>query len=119
MAKGKSLLLGFVVGGVISAGATLLTTPRSGKDLRLNVKDQGLEWKYMLENVKNDGLRLKDQIVETSKEGAAMMIHLTKEMKDSVTEWKGAVEPHQKNIHKYLEQIETSLRELEKKVKTE
>lgn len=119
MVKGKSLLLGFVVGGVISAGTTLLSTPKSGKELRLRVKSQGLEWTNMVQNIKYDGLRLKDQIVETSKEGAAMMIHLTKEMKESINEWKGAVEPHQKNIHKYLEQIETSLKDLEKKVKTE
>ena len=38
-------------------------------------------------------------------------------MKKSVEEWKVAVEPHQDNIHEYLEQIELSLKDLEEKVK--
>ncbi len=38
-------------------------------------------------------------------------------MKNSVVAWKESVEPHQKNIKDYLEQIELSLKELEDKVK--
>ncbi|WP_099157330.1 YtxH domain-containing protein [Virgibacillus ndiopensis] len=117
MAKGKSLLLGFVVGGVVSATATLLSTPASGKDLRIRAKEQGAEWKYMLENLRRDGMRLKDQITETSKEGAALIKDLTQEMKTSVLDWRNSVEPHQKNIQNYLEQIESSLKDLEEKVK--
>src|SRR5699024_7111283 len=119
MAKEKALLLGFVVGGIISAGTTLLSAPKAGKELRMQVKNQGLEWRNTLQTIKYDGQRLKDQIVETSKEGVEMMVNLSKEMKESITEWKSAVEPHQKNIHKYLEQIEASMKELEKKAKSE
>ncbi len=119
MANGKSLLLGLMVGGAISAAATLLTTPSSGKDLRGRVKDQGFEWKDMIANLKQDGLRLKEQLTETSKEGAALIKELTQEMKKSVEEWKQTVEPHQENIHQYLEQIETSLMDLEEKVKSQ
>ncbi|WP_188455223.1 YtxH domain-containing protein [Virgibacillus oceani] len=117
MTKGKSLLLGFVVGGVVSATATLLSTPASGKELRIRAKEQGVEWKHMLENLKRDGMRLKNQIAETSKEGAALIKDLTQEMKTSVQDWRNSVEPHQKNIEKYLEQIESSLKDLEEKVK--
>lgn len=116
MSKSKSLLLGFMIGGVVSAGATLLSAPSSGKDLRLRAKRQAKEWLDMLQSLKNDGTRLKDQIAETSKEGAALMKNLTKEMKDSIVEWKTSVEPHKENIQGYLEQIESSLKELEEKV---
>ncbi|MGP4106592.1 YtxH domain-containing protein [Virgibacillus sp. L01] len=119
MANGKSLFLGIMVGGTVSAAATLLSTPSSGRDLRYRAKEQGLEWKSMLENIKLDGLRLKKQISETSKEGAALIKELTQEMKSSVQEWKGTVEPHQENIHEYLEQIESSLKDLETKLKKE
>lgn len=118
MAKGKSLFLGFVVGGTISAVTTLLSTPSSGKDIRACVKEQGIEWKDMIANLKYDSLRLKNQIAETSKEGAVLIRNLTKEMKNSVEEWKIAVEPHQDNIHEYLEQIELSLKDLEEKIKS-
>ncbi|MFC4559155.1 YtxH domain-containing protein [Virgibacillus kekensis] len=119
MANGKSLLLGFMVGGAVSAAATLLSTPNSGQDFRNRAKEQSLEWREMLENIKVDGLRLKKQITETSREGAALIKELTEEMKSSVEEWKQTVEPHQENIHEYLEQIESSLRDLEDKLKKE
>ena len=40
MSKGKSILLGILVGSTASAVATLLTTPSSGKDVRIRIKDQ-------------------------------------------------------------------------------
>lgn len=116
MSKSKSILLGFMVGSVVGAGATLLSAPSSGKNLRMGVKHRGEEWLDMLQSLKNDSVRLKDQITETSKEGVSLMKNLTKEMKDSVMEWKSSVEPHKENIQSYLEQIESSLKELEEKV---
>lgn len=115
--KVKSLLVGFFVGGTISAVGTLLATPSSGKELRTKVKTQTNEWKDMVAQLAQDSKLLKDQIAETSKEGTALVKNLTKEMKKSVEDWKVAVEPHQENIHEYLEQIEVSLKELEDKIK--
>lgn len=115
--KVKSLLLGVFVGGTVSAAATLLSTPSSGKELRTNLKTQTNEWKDMISQLAQDSVLLKDQIAETSKEGTALIKNLTKEMKKSVEEWKVAVEPHQENIHDYLEQIEVSLKDLEDKMK--
>lgn len=119
MSKGKALIIGFVVGGTISAATTLLTTPTTGGALRNRVKKQGTEWKYLVESIIQDGWKLKDQIAKTSKEGVALMNELTEEMKSSIEEWKGAVEPHQDNIYQYLEEIETSIKDLEEKMSNE
>jgi gas vesicle protein len=116
MANGKSLVLGMMVGSLIGATATLLSTPTSGRELRTKVKDQSVEWKELLDNLKLDGLRLKNQIAATSKEGVSMIKDLTQEMKSSIGEWKASVEPHEKNIREYLVQIESSLKDLEEKV---
>lgn len=116
MSKSKSLVLGFFIGGTIGAATTLLTAPSSGQELRGRVKKHSLEWKEMAESLIQDGLRLKDQIAETSKEGVTLINNLTTELKSSVEEWKEVVEPHQDNIHEYLEQIQLSLKELEEKV---
>src|SRR5690625_5210578 len=102
MARGRSLLLGFVIGGTVSAVTTLLSTPSSGKELRGRMKQQSKEWKEMADKLLQDSLRLKNQIAETSKEGVALIQNLTQEMKKSVQEWKETVEPHQENIHEYL-----------------
>lgn len=116
MSKGKSLLLGFLIGGTISAATALLTTPSSGRDLRERVKEQSIEWKKVVDDIIRDGIRLKDQIAKTSKEGVALINELTNEMKTSIEEWKSAIEPHQENIHEYLEEIEASIKDLEEKM---
>lgn len=117
MARGKSLLLGLLVGGTIGAASTLLSTPTSGKDLRFKIRKQSREWRELLDGLKNEGLRLKNQISDTSKEGIALMKNLTIEMKQSIEQWRKTVEPHQENIHEYIAQIEENLKELEEKVK--
>ena len=98
MSRSKSLLLGFIIGGTVSAAATLLSTPSSGRDLRDRVKEQSLEWKEMLDNLFQDIMNLKDQIAKTSKEGVALINDLTQEMRSSIEEWKIAIEPNQENI---------------------
>lgn len=118
MSRTKSFLLGFMIGGLGSATATLLTTPTSGKELRGRVVDQSMQWKEMADDLLQDAMRLKDQIAQTSKEGVALINNLTKELKISMEEWKVAVAPHQDNIQDYLAQIELSLKDLEEKVKS-
>src|SRR5699024_5352608 len=102
MLNGKSIVAGFIIGGTISAATALLTAPTSGRALRNQVRSQGMEWKQIIEDIIKDGWKLKDQIAQTSKEGAALINELTEEMKTSVDEWKNTVEPHQNNIHQYL-----------------
>src|SRR5690625_4199330 len=109
MSKGKSILLGLLVGTTTSAVVTLLIRSSSGKDVRVRIKDQSIEWKNSIDNIIQEGLNLKNQIAKTSKEGAALINELTQEMQTSIEEWKIAVEPSQNNIHEYLEQIEVSL----------
>src|SRR5690625_7938357 len=119
MSKSKSILLGLLIGGTVSATVTLLATPSSGKDLRKKIDNQSLEWKRIVDDIIKEGLYLKDQIAKTSKEGVALINELTTEMKESVEEWKTAIEPHQENIHDYLEQIEASIKDLEAKIQAQ
>ena len=116
MSKTRSLLLGFIIGGTVSAAVTLLATPSSGRDLRHKIAQQSLEWKRIVDDIIQEGLHLKDQIARTSKEGVALINELTTEMKSSVEEWKNAIEPHQESIHEYLEQLEASIKDLETKI---
>ncbi|SER85438.1 Gas vesicle protein [Gracilibacillus ureilyticus] len=117
MINAKSLLFGIVVGGAISATATLLNAPKPGREFRYDVKHKGDEAIQAFKHFKEDGVELKDQIAKTSKEGAALIKDLSADVKQSIESWKQTVEPHQKNIQKYLNQIEKSLKELEEKTK--
>src|SRR5690625_5966159 len=88
MARGKSLLLGLFVGGVVSAGVTLLNAPKSGKETRADIKAQADELKRTIENLKEDGKELSEQIINVSKEGAKLIKELSVDVKDSVESWK-------------------------------
>lgn len=116
MSKGKYIVIGFFVGGTISAAAALLTTPTSGREVRVKVKEQGTEILGLVEDLVEDGMRLKDQIAKTSKEGITVITELTEDIKNAVEDWKESINPNQDNIEKYLEQIEASIKELEEKV---
>lgn len=116
MSKGKYIVLGFLVGGTISATTALLTTPTSGREVRSKIKEQSNELITVLEDLVQDGIRLKDQIAKTSKEGVVAITELTEDIKGAVEDWKESIGPNQANIEKYLEQIETSIKELEEKV---
>lgn len=113
MANSKSLLLGLLAGGVVSAAATLLSAPKSGKELRLDIKGCSKDVIHSLEKIKDDGKLLTEQIANTSKEGAALIKDLSLDVKHSIESWKSTIEPHHKNIKKYLAQIEDRLKELE------
>ena len=119
MISTKSLIAGIIAGSVVGAAATLLSTPKAGKDLRTDVKVKSGEAKRYIDHLKTEGVDLKDQITKTSKEGAALIKDLAADIKESIESWKKTVEPHQKNIQKYLTQIEKSLKELEDKTKTQ
>jgi gas vesicle protein len=41
--EGRSLLVPFVVGGLVGAGVALLLAPKSGKELRKDIKDIALD----------------------------------------------------------------------------
>src|SRR5699024_8808354 len=116
MSKGKSILLGLLVGTTTSAVVTLLTTPSSGKDVRVRIKDQSIEWKNSIDNIIQEGLNSKNQIAKTYKEDQEIINKHTQEKQTSIEEWKNAVEPSQNNIHEYLEQIEVSIKDLETKL---
>jgi len=113
MANSKSLLLGLLAGGVVSAAATLLSTPKSGKNMRADINACSKNVVHSLEKIKDDGKLLSEQIANTSKEGAALIKDLSLDVKHSIESWKSTIEPHQKNIKIYLAQIEERLKELE------
>ncbi|UOQ46805.1 YtxH domain-containing protein [Gracilibacillus caseinilyticus] len=119
MINSKSLLIGILAGGIVSAAATLLTTPKAGRDLRTDVKLKSDNAVRYVNQLRTDGVDLKEQITKTSKEGAALIKDLSADVKESIESWKKTVEPHQKNIQKYLTQIEESLKELEEKTNTQ
>ena len=84
--NGRSLLVSFLVGGVIGAGAALLLAPKSGKDLRKDIKDMATD--------------TRDKIATTVEMGKELYIDSTTAVKNAIEAGKVAyvseMEKHRK-----------------------
>src|SRR5699024_1450030 len=116
MTKGKSLLLGAFVGGAVGATITLLSTPYSGKELRKNIKQQGIEWKTELEKLKKKYFHLKKPKYQSIKEGRILMKEINQKMKTSKNPMKNTVQTPPKNLQEKLQPNQTNPKKLEEKV---
>ena len=83
MAKG--LLIGFLAGSVVGAVVALLYAPKSGKELRKDIKEKAADIKDEVSerlrfarakavDIINDGKRLSDQIVTDAKQQAGHIL---------------------------------------------
>jgi gas vesicle protein len=82
----RSILLSFFVGGLVGAGAALLLAPKSGKDLRKDIKD-----------IASD---TRDKITSTVEKGKELYVENTAAVKNAFEAGKMAyiqeMEKHQK-----------------------
>jgi gas vesicle protein len=68
MSKSKSILVGFALGTIVTAAATLLSTPKAGKEVRKDLKDNMVKMRSTLSNIKREGIQLKEKIHFAKKE---------------------------------------------------
>jgi gas vesicle protein len=70
MSKSKSMIVGFALGTVVTAAATLLSTPKAGKEVRKDLKNNMDKMKSTLTSIKRDGIQLKEKIKFAKSENA-------------------------------------------------
>ncbi|SIT90920.1 YtxH domain-containing protein [Edaphobacillus lindanitolerans] len=114
--KASSFFLGLAVGAVGSAAAVLLSAPQSGKELRLSVKSTSDDMKLKMEDVKEKASELKDSVKHLADEAKARFPEMKDGLMDSIDEWNRGTETNRDRIQKRIEQIQTSISELESAV---
>ncbi|SDX46957.1 MULTISPECIES: YtxH domain-containing protein [Salimicrobium] len=117
MVRVKPFVMGIVSGSAAGALYVLFSTPSSGQEFRSNAVSKSKELNSLLRRSGQDGKQFKDQVTETSKDTLSLIRHLSEDISSSVEGWKQTIAPHQKEIQKYLEQIEENLADLEEKAK--
>jgi gas vesicle protein len=82
----QSILVPFLVGGVVGAGIALLLAPKSGKELRKDIRNMATD--------------TRDKIVETVEKGKGLYIEGTAAVKNAIEAGKDAyvaeIEKHRK-----------------------
>lgn len=59
--QARSILVPFLVGGVVGAGIALLLAPKSGRELRKDITDLALETREKVTKTIEDGKNLYDE----------------------------------------------------------
>lgn len=114
--KATSFLIGFLVGGVAASISTLLTTPKSGEETRISLKETKDVWLKQLIEVKDNLKELKEAVATTSTEGIRTIKSFISDLKMAVSQWQDEIQPHQKELQKELAAIELSIQELESEI---
>lgn len=109
----RKVLVGMVVGGIASAVATLLTTPRSGEELRKNLLRSEEEWSQKLNTLRNSIQEVSQEVASATKDGKAVLSTFVKDIQISVQAWKESTADNQQAIKKELESIQETLKNLE------
>ncbi|WP_243291458.1 YtxH domain-containing protein [Bacillus sp. FJAT-47783] len=117
MANNKSFFLGFMIGGIISGAAVLLSTPSSGKDVRNRVQQGRKRLDDLLQELRKEGSHLKEQITDSAKESISIVKDVTTDINKSIQAWKKDIEPHTKEIQHELKEIEAKMKELEQSIR--
>jgi gas vesicle protein len=111
--KGKSFLIGFLIGGVSASISTLLTAPKSGEDTRNSLKESKETVLKQLRELKDNLKGLNQGIRAASSEGTETLKDFVLDIKHTVSNWQQEIKPHQRELQKELEEIERSIQELE------
>ncbi|SEJ80619.1 Gas vesicle protein [Bhargavaea ginsengi] len=114
--KASSFFLGLVVGAAGSAAAVLLSAPQSGKELRYSVKSSSDNMKPKIEDVKLKTNDLKASVKHLVNEAKTRFPEVADELKTSVDIWNRDTELNRDRIQKRVQQIQTSIAELEQAV---
>ncbi|TCP29276.1 gas vesicle protein [Scopulibacillus darangshiensis] len=107
MGKLKSYAVGAAIGGVIGSVAVLLSTPKSGSEMRSDLKTKADDAKEPLKDFKSSFGGLRQQIKTIKNDGVPAI-------KSTVSDVAELVKTFQKEIQPHIKQIKQDVNELEK-----
>jgi gas vesicle protein len=111
--KGNSFIVGVVVGGVIGSITMLLSTPKSGVELRTAVKENSRDLSEKLYHLKTEAKDFLSLLENSTKEGTEVVKEFAEDVQKTINVWKREIGPHQVNIQREMKEIEETLLQLE------
>ncbi|NWF91010.1 MAG: YtxH domain-containing protein [Ignavibacteriaceae bacterium] len=80
----KGLLVGFLAGGIVGAVIALLYAPKSGKELRKDIKDKTNEWKDEAEKYISEAKDKAKELINEGKQKSDRIIFEAKAKTDEI-----------------------------------
>ena len=111
--NGKSFLTGLLTGAFFSGLITLLTTPNSGKEASLKLKNTTESFTHQLSEIQTNLHRIQKDVASATIEGKETIRTFVSELNTIVTNWKQEIGPHQVQLQKELASLEETIEKLE------
>ncbi|WP_449620515.1 YtxH domain-containing protein [Robertmurraya sp. Marseille-Q9965] len=112
--NGKSILTGFIIGGIAAGIATILTAPTSGKETRKYLSENKDTWIEQLSQIKLDLGEITKSITILSTEGREGLTSFIRDVKTLIEGWKADIKPHQEQLKSEIDVIQDTIQELER-----
>lgn len=114
----KTFIIGVGTGLIAGAATVLLTTPQSGKDLKLSLKDRktGMdslkgEFKNRIQTIKESVDSIKSEIKET-------VPGVVQEVKESISKFQADSAPNQQQLQIHLADLQKSAAEISAEIES-
>lgn len=112
MSDMKSIAAGLFTGMIAAGSAALLTTPKSGKAVRDNMRDKSNELQQGFKQFKDDCVEVKNQLVQT-KASIPVAKETAKEIKEEIDHWKNDIEPNMRTLQSSMSEAQNTVEQLQ------
>ncbi|WP_027725356.1 YtxH domain-containing protein [Tuberibacillus calidus] len=108
MGKATSFLCGFLTAGVISSVAVLLSTPKSGKEWRKELKEKWNDAEFSMTEVKVATETLKESVGEFGRKSLPALKQTVRDIQEIITVWREDIKPNLESISGHLKEMKPS-----------
>ena len=112
--KVTQFLIGIAAGAVVGASTVLLSTPKSGSEVRSTLKSTSTDFKEKLSDARLKLQDVKISIENLTKDSKEVFPETAESLKESIMQWKSETAPIQQQLQEEISSIQLAMEELEK-----
>ncbi|HET7628157.1 MAG TPA: YtxH domain-containing protein [Bacillales bacterium] len=117
MIKTRSFLSGFLFGGFLAGSAVLLSTPKSGKEIREQTRHGVSQARNTWHELSAETVTLKNDLLTAARNSLPAIKEGTKEIKQSIANWRKDTESDLERLQKRIRELNEQMDQLESTVK--
>ncbi|QUG42735.1 YtxH domain-containing protein [Psychrobacillus sp. INOP01] len=110
------LFCGLATGLLVGASTVLMTTPKSGMEVRSSFKASSNDFRDKLSDIKLQLANVKNSINNLTNSSKEVVPGTIEDLKSSIAHWKNETAPIQAHLQAEISSIQEAMAELEKKL---